>query len=459
MNQADGVINETSPHSWKGFELEMAKVYDFSLNVLLLSIIVLSGIIGNGLSFLLLYRDKPHRATHIILSSLSVIDSIFLLTSLSMFTIPYFLTNPTSIIYRVYVFSGPYLYTLGHTMRMMRNWTGVIISFERWLAVSKPLKAAYIWTNGTASKGMFLLIFTTAIYCIPRFFEMTTITTTKVIADNETVEYKEIDYSALQQNPFYNMAYRICGYFLFVIGGPVSFVTIFNILIIISIRAANNQRKDMKRQQLPPKSKPTISSTKFKLLKSFAKNLLPKTNVRQSLNGTSCRRLVTTDDQNFQEITLICIIILLCYSICETPPLISQIMLTVNEVKFERYVKVLLPIGNFSTSLHSAINFYIYVFFGRRFRQHFAELCRGVRRRNMSGAVNMMRFQGSSRISRSSTTGQFSMTGSNFKPSPTRNSHRESIALNQPITMNLQSCNEGRRNIRCMIIDEQEELL
>ena len=349
-------------------QLDAGRVYKFFLYVILLAFISFTGLVGNLTSFYILRKDKPRKATHIILSSLAIIDSVFLFTSFAMFTVPYFLMDPSSFTYHMYTLTGPFLYALGHAMRMMRNWTVVIVSFERWVAVSKPLKAASIWTNGLANRAMLLILFICSLYSLPRFFEMTCVEELKLKDDNETITYFELDYSILKEHYLYNLLYRIVGYCLFVIGGPLLLVTVFNIKLIISIKQANKNRKKLHYEGYKQR-RSTVDNlgniTKINSLDPFS-----------NLNANTTRKLGQAREKQKEgknlHVTLICIIILFCYTLCEAPPLVTQVFLTILDKTNGIIFQILFPLSNLSTTLNSGINFYIYVLCGRHFRKHLA---------------------------------------------------------------------------------------
>lgn len=72
------------------------------------------------------------------------------------------------------------------------------------------------------------------------------------------------------------------------------------------------------------------------------------------------------------EITRMCVGIIMLYIICELPALIYQIMFY---LKVSRSVTVYIqPISNGLVALNSALNFFVYVFLGKRFRKRVKEL-------------------------------------------------------------------------------------
>ena len=220
---------------------------------------------------------------------------------------------------------------------------------------------------------------------------MTSVTFELENENNETI--RELEYSFLIQIPVYNFGYRIAGYCLFVIGGPVLLLTIFNIFVIVKIRKATRERKEMQRYQVRNLGRLSWSQILMSNRAVRLNSVIHKTQYEpqklQIQERNAFRISASSNPNNFQynqqpidkwnqnmlEITRICIIILLSYTVCESPPLFSQILLTIQEERIQSLAKLILPLSNVCATLNSGINFYIYVFFGRRFRRHLTEIC------------------------------------------------------------------------------------
>ena len=404
------------------------KTYLMIVNLVLMSIIVATGTLGNSLSFVVLLRDKQRRATHLILSSLALFDTVFLLTSYCFQSVQEFIDERTQPIgWRIYAFSGPFIYTLGHATRMMRNWTVVLVSIERFIAVYVPLRAATICTLRNGRRAIATIIIVCALYNISRFFEMhieeeteyydengTQIDITTLSSANSSTANMSIlnlrskssisiIHSDLMKNPVYHYGYKYAGYCIFVIGGPVLLLAVLNVLLIITIkrssrslqamamktsgsissqgftrtdsnRAATNtggntcntrDRKISKESQqstvypyqkqssalrtmsivpesgvghaIVARSSSSVSATYTNTNATNPSPAHPGGGKRNSSNWARKSSKLKTQataraDQMTSELTRICIVIILCYTLCELPPLAFQI---VSPHKFE----------------------------------------------------------------------------------------------------------------------------
>lgn len=352
------------------------QLFTFLVSIVCMNIVVLTGIVGNILTFIVLQRDKQRRATHFILSSLSVFDTIFLITSYFFQSVPLFINEDHQpSVHRVFAFCGPFIYMLGHANRMMRNWTVVLVSLERFIAAVHPLRAIALCTRSNARIAVTAIISLCTLYNFPRFFEMqlkeghsleghswqyVQLNATNISHKHQIIFSKiSIDKSDLARSPLYHYLYKYAGYCIFVIGTPVVLLTIFNTCVIISVKSSHKRlitiqksasRVDITKEVVSgsdgnngsneqPKERLISTASQFSCrmitrsgkssMRSARSASITPSHTSSADRRSSCRpksQRELRSEQTANELTRVCIVILLCYTICELPPLAFQIV-------------------------------------------------------------------------------------------------------------------------------------
>uniref|UniRef100_A0A0K0CX04 G_PROTEIN_RECEP_F1_2 domain-containing protein n=1 Tax=Angiostrongylus cantonensis TaxID=6313 RepID=A0A0K0CX04_ANGCA len=140
-------------------------------------LLVIIGSFGNALSFLLFSR--PHMkcsSVNVLLCALSFIDFSLLLLSIPTFVIPNLDLWLSAVTFLAYVLK--LIYPLNLIMQTCSVYTMLVITFERWTAVCRPLQVR-VWCTPKKSRLAVLCIFVFAVlYNFARFFEYRLIHTT-----------------------------------------------------------------------------------------------------------------------------------------------------------------------------------------------------------------------------------------------------------------------------------------
>ena len=382
------------------------KIFTFIVSIVCMNFVVLSGTVGNILTFVVLQKDKQRRATHFILSSLSIFDTLFLITSYCFQSVPTFISErnqPTT--HRIFALCGPFIYMLGHATRMMRNWTVVLVSLERFIAACYPLRAKTHCTRRNARIAIIIIVLLCILYSCPRVFEMRisegplsfegqfwsqmddfikNMTNTSSNKHQIIFTRVSIESSELARSPIYHFLYKYAGYCIFVIGAPVVLLTILNTCVIVSVKRSHNKLKVIRdiaakvyvvtevvqnsdgntiyneKPNNPLNS--NISQMSIDVLSSSsARNSVRSQSIamsRTSSNTSRKRRVVRNksarelrSEQTANELTRVCIVILFCYTVCELPPLVYQI---VSPLEFDVLNSYLQPLSVLFATLNSS---------------------------------------------------------------------------------------------------------
>ena len=381
------------------------QIFTFIVIIVCMNIVVLTGTVGNILTFIVLQKDKLRRATHFILSSLSIFDTLFLITSYFFQSVPTFISErnqPTA--HRIFALCGPFIYMLGHSTRMMRNWTVVLVSLERFIAACYPLRAITHCTRRNARIAITTIVVLCILYNCPRFFEMhinerplsfegqswtqidafdKNMTKTNTSFNKHQIIFTgvSIESSELARSPIYHFLYKYAGYCIFVIGAPVILLTILNTCVIVSVKRShkrlevirsiaskvdvvaeevrNTDGNNIPNEPLNNRPGSNISQISIDVLSSSsALNSVRSPSIapsRTSSNALSVGRNKSARElraeQTANELTRVCIVILFCYTVCELPPLVFQI---VSPLEFEVLNFYLQPLSVLFATLNSS---------------------------------------------------------------------------------------------------------
>ena len=298
-------------------------------------IIVVVGIIGNSLSFVVFWKGNFKSSTSFLFLSLSLIDSTVLMTAF------------TCCIVRLHVFIDflpqdlrVYLVVCVWPLRSMAEsatiWVTVLIAVNRYIIVCLPLRASQWCTLSKVKIQLAVVLVVVVLYNIPEIVRRRVIYITR---NNGTSYVADIDYTMNHSfRPFY-IVYDIVLHLIVKVCLPLFILTLFTIRLIKAMKAHRRMQADMQRQHSQPDSSMTFAL----------------------------------------------IIVVIVFIICRAPLLIYCVIWLKGwwSLSTWHYVNIM-----YSTllTLNSAVNFVIYILVNRRFRNVLlANVCR---RRSAIPVVN-----------------------------------------------------------------------
>ena len=292
------------------------------------------GLIGNSLSFAVLHKYTCGNVGTYLLKALALMDNLFLVTAavvqMYLAMAMYFnLHEQLEVIYpTVQTFGWP----LAHIIQMCTVWMMVLVAGNRYFAVCRPLDAPRLCTKHNVQLEIMVMASAVCVYNIPRFFEYRSVTrnVTTVDENNVTSWAVETEDVGLTSIHLYNILYENVSYCLFVFLLPLLILIFFNVHLMHDLKVAQRSRKAMTSR--------------------------------------------SSNDEN--NITLVMIIIVIVFTVCQTPATINQILYYINIedthseecTPYKQYYHV----SNLLITMNSSLNFVIYCLFRRQF-QH--QLC------------------------------------------------------------------------------------
>ena len=320
--------NESSGLGSKYNLTQNCAVFDFAVYTLFGGALCILGLVGNVVSFTVLWKDTSKAATSFLLRALAVADSLVLLAAIPLYVAPpvHPYTGYLKGYYQLYMQLLPFLwpsYLIPFTGTIMLT---ILVSLNRYFAVCKPFRSAEMCSSNQAKRQVIYVALFALLYNIPRFFEYQRVE--ECTATNQS--QKGFDISAFGDNRVYRIVYANVLYFLVMHGGPLLCLSFLNFRLIQALK---------KRQQ---------------------------------------RRTSMGKGGYQQDITLVLVVVIFVFIFCQTPTFVDHILWTVVDESLRtcgNWHYYYTAIGDVLAILNSSVNFLIYIFTSRKFRLSLLATC------------------------------------------------------------------------------------
>ncbi|KAK2147767.1 hypothetical protein LSH36_537g02067 [Paralvinella palmiformis] len=310
-------------------EHDCTNLVKFIINTLVAGTLCLLGLVGNSVSFVVLRMDKDSRVAAFLLQSLAFTDNFFLAWWFLHFTIAdafsYFAlaqTFPVTWLY-IRVYTYPLLF-VGQTGTI---WLTVLIAASRYVAICWPYNASKYCNLPVISKAVFAILTFSVLYNVPRFFEVCivlrpeAVNGTPSLASSYTLGYTQIGASWLYRFIYFNVFYIITSFVL-----PLALLLFLNTRLTMAYRVVQQRRNSLRSRQ----------------------------------------------DHHDRSITLVMIMVVLLFIICNAPARVVQMIWHYHSYRCPTAAFILNVTTNVLEVLNSSSNFIIYCVFRRQFRLNLA---------------------------------------------------------------------------------------
>ena len=160
----------TSNATWVGADqfniTDQCALFDFSVYTIIVGSMTILGIVGNIISFTVLWKDSSKSATAFLLRSLAVADSLVLMVAVPLYAIapiyPY--TNFLKSFYDMYPNLIPYLWACFQIPYTGTILLTVLVSLNRYFAVCKPFKSAKMCSTIQAKRHVIYVALFSIVY-------------------------------------------------------------------------------------------------------------------------------------------------------------------------------------------------------------------------------------------------------------------------------------------------------
>jgi hypothetical protein len=305
-------------------------LFDYCIYTVICGLFCAVGVAGNVVSFTILWNDSTKTATAFLLRALAVADTLVLLTVIPLYVLefvyPY--NGQLKSYYDMYSIIMPYLwpcYQISYTGTILLT---VLVSLNRYFCVCRPFKSADLVSLPQARRHVCYVAVFAIFYNIPRFFEYETVE--ECVGYNESITAFEL--SAFGDNKLYRVIYANVMYFVVLLGGPLIALAFLNVKLIIALKKRQRKRAEM---------------------------------------GKS-------SDGMQQDLTLVLVVVICSFMVCQTPTFIDHILWTVvhdSQRMCGRWHYYYTAIGDMMSIFNSSVNFFIYVMTSRKFRESLIVPC------------------------------------------------------------------------------------
>lgn len=211
-----------------------------------LTLVIVLGLLGNLLSLNVFFNLNMRLKICNYLITLEIWNSILLLGSMFLYSLPMMLSG-RYVISGQYVVVYPPLYTITNVAYVGSIWSVVLLSAERYFALCKPLKHMK-WDTERRTKTMLTLsTVLVVLYQSPRYFEFHLLNCFDFAA-NKLVTV--LDASSLHTSSVYIIFYKIIAGLLFLSFGPFVCLTVFCIIVWWQSKKMETVRRRMSTEPL-----------------------------------------------------------------------------------------------------------------------------------------------------------------------------------------------------------------
>ena len=302
------------------------------VNVFVVGILCLVGFVGNALSVAVLRKDRDKKnTTNWLLQTLAVADTLYLCASVFIQILNTINadTNWWPDLQRAFPYLEPYIWPFASIAQTITVWLVMLVTVDRYIAICLPLKTN-IRTLQRTKLAVAIVIIAAILYNVPRFMEREIVTKTDACTNTTIIKTVQTEF---RKNRVYFLVYKTIMYFIFRAIGPLLALIILNLRLVKALREVRKKHRDMTR------------STKHR-----------------------------------ENITLMLVVVVTIFILCELPDLIVRIVFSfLVFAKPKSYDVVKLRYFNVTTNalltLNSGINFLIYCLIGNKFRNILWQMC------------------------------------------------------------------------------------
>lgn len=184
----------------------------------LLGPVVLLGLLGNALSFIVLWQEKQNSVSMLLLRSMAVCDSLFLAFAGTCLIFPAMMLylDPYDPYHEFREYMIVILWPMVHTTHMLGIWSTVLIAVNRYIAIVLPYRAARWCSMNIVRWEIGIMVLCVFAYNLPHWFEF------KLVTDHETNTTIAVAHMTQKINAdLYTKIYLNAGYGIFVFGIPM----------------------------------------------------------------------------------------------------------------------------------------------------------------------------------------------------------------------------------------------
>ena len=318
-------------------------LFNYVVNVYIDGLLCLLGYIGNISILIVLHKDAVRTSNAIFLQALAIFDSMFL-TYVLLYVVLRTLASYTGAL-QGYTAINSYIVAIvlpiGWTSQTCTIWLVMVIAIDRYIAVSRPLKAT-LWCTTKNAKRVVVIVFVAAVLFNaprwPHYYYVGFISGKNKSGGTTFISHLVFDVNFWNED-LYSKIYHITLTFVFLFIIPLTIIIVLNVRLALAIKAAMRKRQQMTNSVRPGGASQKVDSS---------------TNVN-----------------------LMLVIVISIFVICELPDFIAAIVGAMDAKSHLTGYGYFAAVKESLLVLNSAINFYIYCIFYKRFNKTLSTTIRG----------------------------------------------------------------------------------
>ena len=300
---------------------EWAEVVSFQCTILgyLGITLVILGLIGNILSLIVLSHKAMRSTTSAHLFALALFDSLVLISMFLFVSLPELSDRYMAL----FGYIRPFAYPFVLVSQTCSVYTTVALTIDRYIAVCHPLRAVQSCTRNRTRQSLALIALFSLLFNIPRMLE-----THWTLSSENIVHWELTDFG---NNTIYRHVYLIVLHISVMVLIPFIVLLILNTKLVVSVRKSRHIR------------------------------------------GTTGLGRQTQNERN---LTAMLTMVVAVFLLCQLPSILDNILGVVltEEEALKPFPLKVNAINNLCVMINSAVNFYMYCLFGKKFRRAFATI-------------------------------------------------------------------------------------
>ena len=333
--------------------LSQLQLFSYMMNVYVNGLLCVLGFCGNILAIAVLQRDKRRNSNSVLLQALAAADLVFLA-----YVVLYVVLRsvyPYTGALRAYHDLEPYVVALvlpvGWTSQTLAVWFLVVVAVDRYVVVSHPLRGIRWCTVGNAWRAVAVMTVIGVVFNVPRWMHYYYVAFhTQGGGTNATfVSHLSVDVSLWDERVYrgvYHVSLTLVCLFIL----PLLALVCLNTKLILLINESARRRRHLT-------------------------NSVYNAKITTRAGGAGGGGGRGGGGKANTSVTLNLVVVISIFLVCETPDMIATII-AAGEFNLDKTVlEYYLIVKETLLVFNSAVNFYVYVIFYRRFREVLARLC------------------------------------------------------------------------------------
>ena len=239
LNLTDDDVDSSLEHN--------CRLYSFIVYTLIVGTLVVVGIVGNSLTFVVFWKGNFKSATTFLFLSLSLIDSAHLLTVFPFGSVMAFV-DYTGWMQRYASLRPYFMVYLFPTILLTKTaaiWVIVLIAVNRYIIVCQPLKAAQWCTLSKVKIQSGVVLIAAVLYNIPKYVQYRVVYYAIHTPNNGTLEGTSIGVTMFGDVRSFYLVYDSVCLFIFLLILPILTLTVITIRLVKAMKAHRRIQLDM----------------------------------------------------------------------------------------------------------------------------------------------------------------------------------------------------------------------